>query len=206
MTNPKRPADSPAKSEQFDAIAAADEFAASLEAEDPPPATGNPGAASNESFESILEKEVVELNTLVDKQAARIVELEDEIEKSRSRIEKQAEVEAQQKVRKILREFLEVIDDLDRALGAARDGGHPEAVIEGVELVKKSFLATLRKFNVTHRPSLGQTFDPACHDAVSMVSVESPSQNNLVIGVVQEGYAIGDDTLRPARVAVGKIG
>ena len=204
MTDPKTPQQpaADADGDEFDAIAAAEELSATLDAPDPPPATSQ--EVSGDSFETILESEVVELSSLVEKHVARITELESEIDASRARVEKQAKIESEQRVHKVLKEFLEVLDDLDRALHAAREGKHAEAVIDGVVLVKKSFLSALRKFGVEHQPSMGDAFDPGRHDAVSMVSVSDPAQNNVVVGVVQEGYSIGGQTLRPARVAVGK--
>ena len=101
--------------------------------------------------------------------------------------------------------FIEVLDDLDRALTAARGQKDKPALIEGLEIVRKRFLRELAEFNVTLNPSMGETFDPEQHEAVSSVPVTDEAQNNVVIGVIREGYNIGDTALRPAHVAVGKL-
>ena len=62
----------------------------------------------------------------------------------------------------------------------------------------------LGQLGVTHAPALGQKFDPVRHEALAMVPVADPALDGRVIDVMREGYLIGDDTLRPAGVAVGK--
>ena len=91
-----------------------------------------------------------------------------------------------------------------RAARAARDAS--ETLLRGVELVRDQFLAKLESFGVTRVPALGVPFDPQLHEAVSMAPVADPAQAGLVIAVVKEGYAIGEELLRPASVVVGTHG
>ena len=53
-------------------------------------------------------------------------------------------------------------------------------------------------------PSLGQKFDAARHEAVTTTPVAQADQDGVVISVIREGYAVGDELLRPASVVVGK--
>lgn len=128
----------------------------------------------------------------------------EELERAKQRIRKDADREFEHKRRGLLLSFLDVLDDLDRALESARSSQQAQAVVEGVELVRKGFLARLAQFDVSHMPALGQRFDPGRHEALGMVPVSDPDQDGLVLGVVREGYAIGDQVLRPAAVAVGR--
>jgi molecular chaperone GrpE len=127
----------------------------------------------------------------------------EELERAKERIRKEADRELEQKTRGVLLAFIEVLDDLDRAL-AAGTGHSASAVVQGVDLVRKNFLARLAQFDVTPLPSLGQPFDPGQHDALSMVPVSDPEQDGLVQDVIREGYRIGDEILRPAAVTVGR--
>ncbi|MCG8422907.1 MAG: nucleotide exchange factor GrpE [Proteobacteria bacterium] len=156
--------------------------------------------------------EIARLTQLVDEKDRQAREsavmarrAEEELERAKSRIRKDAAKELEQKNRAVLFSFLEVLDDLERALDAARDGDGSSAVLQGIELVRKGFLAKLDQFGVTHLPALGSEFDPNRHEAVSMVPVSDAGDDRAVIGVVREGYLIGDETLRPAAVAVGKL-
>jgi GrpE len=58
---------------------------------------------------------------------------------------------------------------------------------------------------VTRISAEGQPFVPRLHEAVSMVPVSDPTQDDHVISVIRAGYAIGDEVLRPATVAVGRL-
>jgi molecular chaperone GrpE len=63
----------------------------------------------------------------------------------------------------------------------------------------------LGQFGVTHAAARGEVFDPNRHEAIALVPVTDAAQDGRVIDVMREGYLIGDETLRPAGVAVGKL-
>src|SRR5438477_585174 len=50
----------------------------------------------------------------------------------------------------------------------------------------------------------GEPFDAERHEAVTTAAVTDPAQDGLIVAVVREGYAIGDEVLRPASVVVGQ--
>lgn len=193
----------------FDAVGAAAELDAAL-------AAGGPGAeidaeiasgrsATNDSYVALLEAETVELTSLVAKKDERIQTLENEADRARARIERAAEKDTEQRTRTLVLGFLDVLDDLDRALAAARQGGAAQAVIEGMELGRKRFLARLGELGVRHAPALGTRFDPGLHEALSVMPTQEPEHDGMVVGVMREGYRMGEDTLRPAGVAVAKL-
>jgi molecular chaperone GrpE len=199
VSTPPKPADP-----SFDAIAAARELEESLAEE----GDGGPAvpAVFAEGYESMLEAELVELNALLDQRDARIRGLERELELSRDRIEREARKDAEQRVRHVVLGFLDLADDLDRALDAARASGQGSALVEGVELVRRRLIARLDELGVRPRPAQGERFDPALHEAVATVGVADASRHDHVVDVVQQGWTIGDALLRPARVTVGKLG
>jgi molecular chaperone GrpE len=103
---------------------------------------------------------------------------------------------------RLLKEFLPVLDDLDRSLEAAGQAGSETAVlIDGLRMVSKKFMATLEKHGVSSFSVAGEAFDPTRHEAVQqMHSTEVP-----VGGVAMElrrGYLLNGRLLRPAMVAV----
>jgi molecular chaperone GrpE len=132
----------------------------------------------------------------------------EEIDQVRARLQRGAAREVERGRRAILVELLDVVDNLDRAIAAARDSvGGSEAVetlARGVELVRDQFLAKLASFGVARQAALGQPFDARRHDAVSAVPVEDPDSDGTVIAVLKEGYLIGDEVLRSAAVVVGR--
>ncbi|MCC7108557.1 MAG: nucleotide exchange factor GrpE [Deltaproteobacteria bacterium] len=99
----------------------------------------------------------------------------------------------------VIKEILPVLDNLQRALGAAgTDGG---ALLDGVKLVAKQMEDVLGKFGVVGFDAAGRTFDPARHEAVgSRPDPEVPAQH--VCEEFQRGYMLHDRLLRPALVVV----
>ena len=71
-------------------------------------------------------------------------------------------------------------------------------------MVRRQFLSKLEGLGVKPIDSTDARFDPALHEAVSTVPAATPEQDGKVIGVVRQGYRIGDEVLRPAAVAVAK--
>jgi molecular chaperone GrpE len=101
----------------------------------------------------------------------------------------------------ILKEFLPIIDNLERAVRSAKENPGGESLIRGVELTLKQFSETLAKFGVRPVVSVGTLFDPSCHQAVARLeSAEVPE--NQVIEEFQKGYRLHDRTLRAAMVSV----
>ncbi|MBA3454900.1 MAG: nucleotide exchange factor GrpE [Deltaproteobacteria bacterium] len=202
VPDPAPPGDS-----TFDAIGAAKELDDLLgDATD----SASSGAEDGE-YVARLESDIEELNALIakkDVELARANERADqahaEIEAASTRIGNASGKELEQRTRKLLESFLPVVDDIDRAIAAAKNHAEHADVVTGMELVRRSLLAKLGTFGVAHVPALGETFDPRRHEAIALVPVTDPAQDGRVIDVMREGYAIGEDTLRPAGVAVGK--
>lgn len=99
----------------------------------------------------------------------------------------------------LLREFVPVLDDLQRGLGAIPDNEQDSKLAEGMRLVEQKLLNSLRKHGVTAIDSLGQPFDPAVHEAVEA----DPAGGDTVVAVYAPGYRLGEGVLRPAMVKVG---
>ena len=104
----------------------------------------------------------------------------------------------------LLRDLLSIIDNLERAVAAARDGGNGKPIVEGVELVLRSMVDFLRGHGVTQLNAVGQPFDPLLHEAIDHVE-SAEHQPNTVVDEFVRGYQIGDRLLRPARVAVSRL-
>lgn len=127
-----------------------------------------------------------------------------DLDSARLRIRRDVGKEAEQSRRAFLVEFLDVIDNLDRALDAAENTRDPDALIQGVAMVRDLFVSKLGAFGVTRLEALGRRFDPEIHEAITVVPVDDSAQDGRVVGVIREGYAIGDEVLRPAGVAVAR--
>lgn len=133
---------------------------------------------------------------------ARYREANAEFEQARARMRRDVAREVERGTRAVLADLLDIVDNLDRAIEAARTAGSDPALLQGVELVRAQFLAKLDGHGVRLLDATGRPFDPSCHEAATMVPVTDPAQDGMVVGVIRRGYAIRDEVLRPAVVAV----
>ncbi len=111
----------------------------------------------------------------------------------------QDQIEAERQ--RLLRVFLQTVDDLERALAApAGDAG---ALRKGVQLTHRAVLQRLQQEGVERIEALHRPFDPNWHEAVSAVPHDGTGATpGTVIKVLEPGYRLGEQLLRPARVIV----
>jgi molecular chaperone GrpE len=101
----------------------------------------------------------------------------------------------------LIRELLPVLDNLDRALQAAKADPAAAGVVQGVELIQRELLRVLEKAGVTAFASVGMPFDPERHEAI--VRVPAVGQPDMtVVGETARGYLLHGRVLRPAMVTV----
>jgi molecular chaperone GrpE len=153
-----------------------------------------------------LEARLAEKDRQLQETLAKYRESAREFDETRVRLRKDIGREIERGRRAMLAELLEVIDNLDRAIDAGRAAVPPgDPLLQGVELVRGVFLAKLEGFGVTRVEALGASFDPARHEAVTVVPTTDPDQDGVVCGVLTPGYLAGDEVLRPAVVAVTQV-
>lgn len=139
--------------------------------------------------------------TYIEQLEQKLANAQSEFEQARIRLRRDMQREVERSTRAVIAELLDVADNLDRAIAAAGDDESP--LLVGVRLVRDQFLAKLEGFGVARLATLGEPFDAAIHEAVAMAPVADPALEGRVVGVIREGYAIGDELLRPASVVVG---
>ena len=149
-----------------------------------------------------LEQRLAEKDEQLQEYVTVVHEAQREFEAMRARVRKEASRDAELSRRAVFADLLEVIDNLDRALAAARAGGSADHLVQGVELVRQQFLHKLAGYGTSRLEPLGEPFDPEMHEAVTVVPVTDLYGEGIVAGVAAPGYRIGDDVLRPATVAV----
>jgi molecular chaperone GrpE len=141
---------------------------------------------------------------------ARVAELEDlrlravaDLDNVRKRCAAQiSRAEAETRAA-VAREWLPVVDNLDRAL--AHSTADPASIIDGIRAVQAQAVEVLARLGFPRRDDRGAKFDPARHEAIS--SRPDPStEDGTVVEVVRPGYGEGDHQLRPAQVVVARAG
>ena len=158
------------------------------------------------SYVAELERQLADKDGLLTSYAAKYKEAAADFEDARARLRREITKDIDRERRRVLATFLDIVDNLDRAVEAAREEAAQSsaALLTGFEMVRQQFLGTLESHGVSPIDPAGRPFDPTEHDAISIVVVEDPAQQDVVVEVVKLGYRVGEEVLRPASVVVGK--
>lgn len=122
-------------------------------------------------------------------------------------LKKRAARERQEAIRygaeHLVRDLLPIVDDLERALAAAREAPGGEQLAAGVALVLQSFTDVLARHGVERVAAAGERFDPTLHEAVSHVPHPEVPEG-MVVEEHRGGYRLHDRLVRAAMVTVSK--
>ena len=107
-------------------------------------------------------------------------------------------------MRRVASELLPALDDFERALAhaEAEESDNEHHLTAGIRLVQQKMLDALRRAGIEQFSPKGEPFDPHQHEAVAQQPAADGAQQGTVLEVVQNGYRLGEDVLRPARVVV----
>ena len=131
----------------------------------------------------------------------RLLRTAAEFDNFKKRAQKEKEDVQKFGVERLLKDFLPVLDNLERALDHA--GQHDaRQVVEGVKLVQKLFETTLARHGVSGFSAVGKPFDPSLHEA--LMQQESDAAPGTVVSEMARGYKLHDRLVRPAAVVVAK--
>lgn len=162
------------------------------------------GTADNEEQQAPTTEE------LLAEAQARIAELE------KDRLYKQAEFDNYRKNmmkektelilnggKKVLESMLPVVDDFELALQHMSNDGDVAALREGVELILKKFLQTLKSHGVEAIDTTGKDFDTDFHEAIAQFPAPTEEMKGKVVDCTKKGYTMNGKVLRYAQVVVG---
>ena len=123
----------------------------------------------------------------------------------KKRIEREQAQGSQNAFANAIRRYLDIADDLDRALKSKNRPFEGDAAVwaNGIDLIHRKLLAAFEADGIKLIETDGKSFDPNMHEAIS--SEDSPNHTSgQIIEVVQPGYTLGDRVIRPARVRVAR--
>jgi len=147
-----------------------------------------------------------EIQELKDQAAAekdRALRLSAEFENYRKRTQREINDFKKFANESIFRQLLSVVDNLERAIGAAQENSEESALFEGVKLTHKDIVKLFETFNVKSVKADNEPFDPNFHQAVTQEENDE-FPDNTVTKVLQKGYLLSDRLIRPAMVVVSK--
>jgi molecular chaperone GrpE len=155
--------------------------------------------------EQQLERDIGELQADVERERDEYLELarrtKADFENYRKRVAGEA-AEAEKRGRAdMARQLVPVLDNLERALASSQES--EVSLAEGVRLVYADLISVLERNGIESYEPSGETFDPAWHEAM-MTRPAPPEEAGKVLEVLEKGYRLDGQVLRPARVVVGQ--
>lgn len=151
---------------------------------------------SLEEGNEVLGIEKEELNT-------RLLRSMADLENYRRRSEREKEELRKYGVEKVVADLVPAVDNMERALNHAQEQGESNSLVEGIEMVHRQILGTLKKYGVVPFDSKAEPFDPQRHEAIQQVE-STEVDTGTIVEEYQKGYFIHDRLLRPALVVVAK--
>jgi molecular chaperone GrpE len=160
-----------------------------------------PKAGEAEALAAELAEARAELEATKD----RLLRLQADFENQRRRVLRDRQEAHKFGHENLVKDLLGSVDNLERAIDHAHgsSGGDFEAMLQGVELVRRELLGALGKHGVTAVEAENEVFDPEVHEAMAQ-EIDDSVPAGTVVRVFEKGYRIWDRLLRPARVVVSK--
>ena len=160
-----------------------------------------PGPGEVESLRAQLELSQAKARETLERlkdQHDRLLRAVADLENYKKRAAKEREEIQRFGVEKLVKDLLPVIDNLDRALAAAKDG---DPLADGVKLVRASLEQSLARHGVKGFSAMGEVFDPASHEALMQVPTADQPAGTVVLEHAR-GWRLHDRLVRPAMVGV----
>jgi len=149
-----------------------------------------------DSAEQKLKDEVTQAND-------KYLRLYAEFDNFRRRTQKERVELLQTAGKEIIVSLLPVLDDFERAERAMESSTDVEAVKEGVALIQNKLNNILSQKGLKPMQSIGNTFDPDLHEAITNIPAPTDDLKGKVIDEMEKGYTLGDNVIRFAKVIVG---
>ncbi|MCX7609173.1 MAG: nucleotide exchange factor GrpE [Anaerolineales bacterium] len=147
-----------------------------------------------------LQNEIARLQAQVEEYKDGWMRSVAELQNFRRRVEREQAEVYQTVLINIIKRYLPLLDDLERAL-AHRPADLPWA--DGIELIYRKWQSILESEGIRRIEAEGRPFDPNFHEAIAQEPVEGV-ESGTVIDVVQQGYLLGERLVRPALVRVAQ--
>jgi molecular chaperone GrpE len=150
-----------------------------------------------------LRQELDEAKSQIEDYYSRLQRLQADFENYKRRTKAENEEILKYASFDLIRELLDVSDNLWRAIESTEAADEKHGLVEGIVMIRKQFCAILNRNGVTAIESVGEQFDPYIHEAImSITSDDYP--NNEIIEEFKRGYKLYGKVIRPSVVKVSK--
>jgi len=129
---------------------------------------------------------------------------EAEADEFRSRLRREMERRSRTQLESAVREFLEVLDSLDRGVAAAEGETDPGSLRRGLIQVRDQFFSALARQGIEPMNLVGSVYDPHQAEAVAIAPAGEGEEENKVVEEIRRGFTLAGQVLRPAQVRVAR--
>jgi molecular chaperone GrpE len=157
--------------------------------------------AAQSTQEDGPEQELQQLRLQSEENYQRFLRTQADYDNFRRRTRLEKEEFAKYASTKVIEQLLPVVDNLERALAAGKEGRDYEALLKGVDMIFRQLDQMLESEGLKALDTIGQPFNPEFHQAIMQVESEE-YEEGIVVEEIQKGYLLKDKILRPAMVKV----
>ena len=137
----------------------------------------------------------------IDELSNRLLRLQADFDNFRKRNTEERERLGRFVTASVVREFLKVLDNFERAEASVEKNHDAESILKGMAMIHKQFEKALETLHIEEIPAEGKPFDPQIHEAVMQGSNPDLPDDSIDM-VLEKGYRIGDDVIRHSKVRV----
>jgi len=152
---------------------------------------------------SEAKQQKAELELKLEEAENRILRMQADFENSRRRARLDLEATEKYKSQGLITELLPAIDSFEKALTIEADNDQTKSLLQGMEMVYRSLVDSLKKEGTVQIEAVGKEFDPHLHQAIMQVE-DSNFDSNIVVEEFQKGYILKDRVIRPSMVKVNQ--
>jgi len=150
-----------------------------------------------------LKKKIIEFEQELEKSRDRYLRFAAEFDNYRKRTRKEFQQLIESAEEKLIFELLPVLDNLERVISQDHSELAVKEFIDGIKIITNQFSEVLKKAGVEPFESVGKEFEPNLHDAMMQVDGDG-AEPNIIVQEIEKGYMIGSKVLRHAKVTVAK--
>ena len=151
-----------------------------------------------------LSAQMEEKEAILKEYIASHKKMKQEMEAARARLAKDMERRLERHKQEFFAGLLPCLDNLERAVVAGENHRDYEGLLKGITMVRDLFVQKLQDEGIERVASVGEAFDPALHEAMAVVEVDTPDKDNVVVEELIPGYRYREHLLRAAQVKVGR--
>jgi len=151
-----------------------------------------------------LQKKIESLQKEKDEIFAKLQRVSADYANFQKRVPKQISDTIGYEKERIIKTLLPALDNFEHTFQNAHSAENVDVLIKGIRIIYDQLIEILKSHNVEQIHAVGETFDPAIHEAVTQ-KTDTDKEENVVLEEFQKGYKLNGRVIRPSKVIVNKL-